>query len=155
MPELSAGVLRGLFAKVVAEAENQSKQALTATALEVEREAKLNVGKGGAHKYGTPTPASPGGPPALISGTLRRSVTHTPVKPFGLGWETRVGVAQGVYPPYGKTRTQSSRYGYFLETGLRNGTTYPWLMPAFKTVLPRVVGIQVSYFRSAKWPKAR
>lgn len=39
----------------------------------VERQAKQNA-TGGRHKAGTPTPATPGSGPAIITGTLRRSI---------------------------------------------------------------------------------
>lgn len=153
MAELRPGMFTSLFAKVGEEAIRRHKQSLTAVALAIEREAKINAGKGGSHKYGTKTPASPGGPPAIISGTLRRSVTHTPVAPApGLGFEVKVGLAKGVYPPYGKTRTASSLYGLYLETGLRNGTTYPWFVPAYRAVLPKVRGITIVEFHKGIWP---
>ncbi len=150
--ELGPGVIRDLLAKTALVAEQNTRRALTATGLAIERQAKINIGKGGTHKYGTPTPASPGGPPALISGNLRRSITHTPVIRALGGWEMRVGVAAGFYPPYGKTRTASSRYGWYLETGLRNGARYPFLTPAFHTIMPRVHGITAEFFRGP-WPK--
>jgi hypothetical protein len=140
------------MAKTAAVAQENTRHALTTTALAIEREAKLNVGKGGTHKYGTRTPASAGGPPALISGTLRRAITHSPVVPMVGGFETRVGVASGVYPPYGKTRTPGSRYGWYLETGVRNGARYPFLTPAFRLVAPQVRGIALEYFKGP-WPK--
>lgn len=149
--ELRPGVIRGLLAKVTAEAENMTRLGLTEAALALERQAKENVLKGGTHKYGTPTPARPGGFPALISGTLRRSITHSPVRKIAFGWETRVGTAGGVYPPYGKTRTEAAKYGRYLETGLRNGATYPWLLPAFHTIVPQMRGINAKVFRGP-WP---
>ena len=152
MPELRPGIIRALLGQVSAVAEENTRRALTATALAIERETKLNLGKS-SHRRNTPTPAHPGGPPSLISGTLRRSVTHTQVvRTFG-GWECKVGLASGVFPPYGKgKRTASSRYGFLLETsGLRNGAGYPFLMPAFKLVAPRVRGISMEFFKGP-WP---
>lgn len=130
--ELRPGVFAKLFAGLDAEAKARAKIGLTQLALTVEKQAKINA-RVGAHKYGTPTPARPGTGPAVISGTLRRSITHTPVKWSGSGWETRVGMGTGFYPPYGRSsRTASSRYALCLETGLRNGTKYPFLRPAFR-----------------------
>ena len=140
------------MAVVVTHAEDNTRRGLTEAALALEREAKLNLGKGGTHRYGTPTPAHPGGPPALISGTLRRSVTHSPIVRGAFGWETRVGLASGFFPPYGKKHTQSSRYGYYLETGLRNGAKYPWLLPAFHAIVPQMVRVNARLF-SQGWPK--
>lgn len=129
--ELRPGVFARLFAELDAETKLRAKAALTRLALTVEKQAKINASSG-AHAYGTPTPAHRGSGPAVISGTLRRSVTHTPVTWTGKGWETRVGMGAGFYPPYGQHRTTSSRYALYLETGLRNGATYPFLRPALK-----------------------
>lgn len=102
------------LAELAQVAETRTKQALTIR----------------SHPYRTVTPASPGGPPALVSGTLRRSVTHTRVSVEVTGWFTKVGTGAGFYPPYGgRRRTSSSKYGFYLETGLRNGATYPFLVP--------------------------
>jgi hypothetical protein len=151
--ELRPGEFTKLFAEVGVIAEVNTREALTAAALAIEREAKLSLSRSGTHKRGTPTPASPGGPPALISGTLRRSVTHTPVRRAGIGiWETKVGLAAGFFPPYGKNRTPSSKYGEALEKGLRNGATFPWLLPAYKVVIPQIRGITVTFFKGP-WPK--
>lgn len=130
--ELKPGVWASIFASVDAQARGKGGQLLTALALAIERQAKANAGNG-SHKYGTKTPASPGAGPAVISGTLRRSITHEPVKLLGPGhWQTRVGTGAGFYPSYGKGRTPSSLYGYYLEHSmLRNGTGYPFLIPAF------------------------
>lgn len=150
--ELKPGMFARLFAEVAAEGQMRARQALTMAALAVERAAKEEVLRGGTHKYGTKTPATSGGPPALISGTLRRSITHTPLVPDGIGWMTKVGPAAGFYPPYGKkSRTASSQYGLYLETGLKNGAKYPWLMPAYRRVLPTIAGIHAHLFRGG-WP---
>lgn len=132
-------------------AQANTHKALDTTALAMVREAKLNAGKGGTHKYGTPTPASPGGPPALISGALRRAITKTPITAFPGGFECRVGVAAGVFPTYGKTRTPADQYGSYLEKGLRNGAKYPFLTPAFHLVAPRTRGIAYEQFHGF-WP---
>jgi len=67
----------------------------------------------------------------VISGTLRRSITHTPVVRVGDDYECRIGMGVGFHPPYGRNQTPSSKYAYYLETGLRNGTKYPFLLPAY------------------------
>lgn len=132
MPELAVGVFTVLFGKLAAAAQVKTGAALEPVALAVETEAKRNASNG-QHRYGTRTPARPGSGPAKISGTLVGSITHTTPVPDGFGWKTRVGVAGGQYPPYNH-RTHSGRYGYYLETGLRNGATYPFLRPAFQKV---------------------
>ncbi|MFE9844670.1 hypothetical protein [Streptomyces goshikiensis] len=148
--ELRPGVFTRLFTEITADGQLKSKAFLTQLANSIERQAKVNASTG-AHRRGTPTPASPGTGPAVISGTLRRSITHTPVAPSGTGWETKVGTAAGMTPPYG--RTPSSRYGLALETGLRNGSAYPFLHPAYRfgitTVAPQ---LYVTIYR-AGWPR--
>ncbi|MEU0940098.1 hypothetical protein [Embleya sp. NPDC005971] len=126
------GVFAGMFGKIIAQEKAASFLALSKLAAAVEKQAKINASNG-AHKRGTPTTARPGEGPAVISGTLRRSITHTTPVPSGLGWECRVGTAVGAYPPYGR-RSDSSTYGLALETGLRNGAKYPFLGPAAKFV---------------------
>lgn len=127
--ELEPGVMTAVFAKLVAEGDNRSRLALEPLAAAVEKQAKLNASSG-AHKYGTPTPAFKGSGPSVISGTLRRSITHTPIKLGAEGWETKVGLGVGFYAPYGsaKSKTPSSKYGFYLETVW----DYPFLIPAFK-----------------------
>ncbi|MFG2412268.1 hypothetical protein [Streptomyces goshikiensis] len=116
----------------------------------IERQAKVNASNG-AHKRGTPTPASPGTGPAVISGTLRRSITHSPVTLTGAGWETKVGTGAGISPPYG--RTPASRYGLALETGLRNGSTFPFLKPAYQFGITIVAPqLYASIYRTG-WPR--
>lgn len=150
--EIRPGTFTRLFTEVGVIAETGTREALGAAAAAVERAAKENLARAGTHQRGTKSPATPGGPPALVSGTLRRSVTHTPVTRVNVGiWETRVGTGAGFYPPYGKNRSTSSRYGAALETGLRNGARYPWLEPAFRQVMPQLRGISMDFF--GHWPR--
>ncbi|MFI2078461.1 hypothetical protein [Streptomyces triculaminicus] len=147
--ELRPGVFTRLCNEIVRDAHAKSRLLLTQLALAIERQAKINASTG-AHKRGTPTPARPGTGPAVISGTLRRSITHSPVLPTGVGWETRVGTSAGFTPPYG--RTPSSQYGLYLETGLRNGATYPFLTPAYRFAMTTVAPqLYQRIFRSG-WP---
>lgn len=131
--ELKPGAFAAVFESLARQAEPKGPRALTALANVIERQAKINASTG-AHRYGTPTPASPGTGPAVISGNLRRSLTHTPLKLVGPSiWETRVGTGVGFYPSYGgRSRTPANKYGYYLEKGLKNGSTYPFLEPAFR-----------------------
>ncbi|MGW2936081.1 hypothetical protein ACWDA7_30485 [Streptomyces sp. NPDC001156] len=148
--ELRPGVFTRIFAEVEREGQAKARKVITALALAIERQAKINASSG-AHKRGTPTPARPGSGPAVISGTLRRSITHSPVIFTGGGWETKVGTGVGFTPPYG--RTPANKYGFYLETGLRNGATYPFLRPAFNFGV-RVVAPQLyqAAFRVG-WPR--
>lgn len=125
MGELKPGEFIRIFAEIDAEAQAKTRTVLRQLALVTERQAKINASSG-AHKRGTPTPARPGSGPAVVSGTLRRSITHTAVTRGAAGWEVRVGTGVGFTPPYG--RTPASQYGLILEkTGLRNGAVYPFL----------------------------
>lgn len=130
--EAKPGAWTAVFKAIEAQAQGKGREVLTAMAVAIEKQAKINASAGG-HAYGTPTPARPGSGPAVISGTLRRSITHEPVRTLAAGhYTTRVGTGAGFYPGYGSGRTPSSRYGYYLEHGLRGGRTYPFLLPAFR-----------------------
>ena len=76
----------------------------------------VNLAK--VYASGAPTPLATnphGRGPRVRTGRLRASITHEIVAtPTGL---------------IGRFGT-NVRYGYYLETGLRNGTTYPFLRPA-------------------------
>lgn len=139
-----------LFGEIERDGQMKARRFVTQLALAVERQAKVNASNG-AHKRNTPTPASPGSGPAVISGTLRRSLTHSPVMFTGGGWETKVGTAVGFTPKYG--RTPANKYGLYLETGLKNGTTYPFLKPAYDFGV-RIVAPQLyqATFRPG-WPR--
>jgi hypothetical protein len=129
--ELKPGAFLKLFAELDAEATRRSVKTLTELALTVEKQAKINASNG-AHKYGTPTPARPGEGPAVISGNLRRAITHTSVRTTATGFEVMVGTAVGFPSTYG-SKTPAGKYGYYLEVkGLVNGAKYPFLQPAFK-----------------------
>lgn len=132
--ELRPGVMTAVFSRLAVEGNLRTRLALEPLALLIEKQAKINASSG-SHPYGTPTPATPGTGPAIISGTLRRAITHSPIKAIAEGgWETRVGTGIGAFPPYGGPgRQPANKYGYILEvTGLRNGDKYPFLIPAFK-----------------------
>jgi len=128
--ELTVVTFPRLFAELGALSQAKGSRALKSIALIAEAQAKRNASTG-AHKYGTPTPARPGTGPARISGNLVRSITHSDVTLTGFGMmEVKVGTGVGFVPTYGKSRTPANKYGYYLETGLRNGSTYPFLKPA-------------------------
>lgn len=157
--ELRPGLFTQIMARVVAEAHARNRPALAAVALAVEKQAKINASNG-AHVYGTPTPARYGEGPARISGTLVRSITHSPITAHALGLQTRVGVASGFYPKYppgphtrGHTsRTPSSVYGKYLEvTGVRSGHKFPFLRPAFR-IAPFAVPTAFRVAYAVPWP---
>ncbi len=129
MPELTPGVLRQLLLRINSQGRAATRTGLIGLADAVAKQAKINASNG-SHLYGTPTPASPGQGPAVISGTLRDSIARTAVILNAVGWEAKVGLVPGRTPTYRRRGTTSSRYGLYLETGLRNGATYPFLEPA-------------------------
>lgn len=128
MPELLSGVITAIMAKSAAQAQAKTGEGIALVADAIAHQAQVNASTG-SHPYRTKTPAHPGTGPATISGALVSSVTFTPPLPIGSGWECRIGPRSGVYPSY-SSRTPASKYGFYLETGLRNGTRYPWLEPA-------------------------
>lgn len=163
MPEeLKPGVFTVAFARLSADGVRATGKALTALALVTEKQAKINVSTG-SHRYGTPTPARPGAGPAIISGNLRRSITHDRVALGADGvWATKVGPAIGFFPPYplhgrnggAPRRTSADRYGFFLETGLRNGAKYPWLKPAAEFAGRTAAPVVIAAFAAGTWGRA-
>lgn len=151
MPELTPGVLSAILARIAVQAESLVPAALEPIALAVEREAKLNASHG-EHPPRTPTPAARGSGPARVSGTLVRSITHSPAIHDATGWETRVGTAAGLYTPYNR-RTPSSLYGYYLEVpgAGKAHARYPFLLPAFDMVVKTGVATEFSRVLAAAW----
>jgi hypothetical protein len=137
--ELRPGLPGAIFARLGEEGQARGRLALEPLALAIERQAKVNL-SGASHKYGTPTTAVPGTGPAIISGNLRRSITHTRVVSTSLGWTVRIGTGVGFYPTYRtargrvlKGKTPANVYGEILEVhGSRAGRRFPFLGPAFK-----------------------
>ena len=158
VPVWEPGYLTARFAAIEGSASLRARSGLAELARAIESGAKAELSKT-THPYGKPTAASPGSPPSLVSGTLRRSVTHSAVAMVGPGeWETKVGTGAGFYPPVHHTfrarraaahaNTPSSQYGKYLETGLRNGATYPWLKPVFDAALFSLPTIMRTEFRT-------
>lgn len=82
-----------------------------------------------SHQAGTPTPSPPGSPPALITGTLRRSIKVTSPQAHGvLGWSVSVG--------------PTAIYGRIQELGGNAGRNHatrlpprPYLAPSLQAVI--------------------
>jgi phage gpG-like protein len=113
--------LEGLAASL-----NQATRTATAQASHLlEREIKQTLSTS-SHPRGTPAPSSPGEPPSLVTGTLRRSITVKGPHPLGLGrWEAEIG--------------PTAVYGRIQELGGvtgRGGATElpprPYVQPAFE-----------------------
>lgn len=152
MLELRPGAFLRVFAEIDAAAQAKCRTVLGQIALAAERQAKINASSG-AHKRGTKTPARPGSGPAVVSGTLRRSITHTAVTKSATGWECKVGTGVGFTPPYGKV--PSTRYGPILEKeGLRNGARYPFVEPACRFAMTIVAPTLYRTAFGGGWPRA-
>ncbi|BFP50031.1 hypothetical protein KCMC57_63990 (plasmid) [Kitasatospora sp. CMC57] len=151
MPELTPAALRMILAKIERGARSGTRTGLVGVAKLIADQAKTNASSG-SHAYGTPTPARPGSGPAQISGTLKSSITSTTPGPTGVGWEIRVGLAPGKSPPYRKGRgATSSKYGSYLENGLKNGTKFPFLKPATNLVHIQADVAFRKAFQTVKW----
>lgn len=115
-------------------------RAATAKALHlIERRAKQKLGLK-SHRRGTPTPAGPGEPPALVTGNLRRSIAVTGPEPLTPNsWRGRVG--------------PTAVYGRVQELGGVTGRgvlpARPYLEPAYDELKPEIAAL----FRAA-WTKA-
>lgn len=129
--ELAPGALAAALARVAAEVQAGAAVALNEVGRLVHERAVSSV-SARSHPYRTPTSATPGGPPAMISGTLARSLTHTSPQHSAQGWVVKVGTMPDMVPPY-SARTPSSLYGHYLEVegAGRSRVRYPFLKAAF------------------------
>jgi hypothetical protein len=76
----------------------------------------------GGHKMGTPTPSKPNSPPTNVTGNLRRSISSSTKRGFGLSYIATVGPAM--------------IYSRALELGMgNNNTKYPFVLPTAKIML--------------------
>ncbi|MEV6833474.1 hypothetical protein AB0N17_02915 [Streptomyces sp. NPDC051133] len=107
----------------LATALNTATRKATATASHMlEREIKQQLATS-SHQRGTPTPSSPGEPPSLVSGTLRRSITVDGPHPLGLGrFESQIG--------------PTAVYGRIQELGGVTGRSDATVLPARPYVQP-------------------
>lgn len=151
MPELTPGTWTRGLARLAEQGPVRAREALESLAETLAGHARGNVSSNGQHAYGTPTPASPGSGPAMISETLKDSIDHSEPIPDALGWSLKVGPRPNQYPEY-NSRTPADRYGYYLETGLRNGDTYPWLKPAADAVAAAGTVALMSGVVNRPWP---
>lgn len=104
-----------------------SRSALVEIASELEKAAKQNAS------------GRPG--PNVVTGTLRRSIKHDPVTPWGLGgWQTKVG--------------PTAVYGRRIELGFSGADSlgrvykqppYPYFTPAFHAVVRRIPAIMAKH----------
>jgi hypothetical protein len=148
----SASALTRILARIESRGVGAARTGLIGVGDAIVKQARTNASNG-SHAYGTPTPARPGEGPARISGTLRNSITRTAVVKSAEGWETKVGIRPGQVPNYrrGRHRTPSSQYGKYLETGLRNGSTYPFLKPATQMAAIQAAVVYRQVFSDVNW----
>lgn len=148
---LAPGVFTAMFEKMAVQVHARTAAGLTLTAAAVARQAQTNASVG-THAYRTPTPASPGHGPSIISKTLVNSVAFSTPRRISVGWSARVGPRDGMFPAYNgkRQKTPSSKYGGFLEKRLRNGTSYPWLLPA-KNIVPVAAVVAFRQTFAAPW----
>jgi hypothetical protein len=158
--ELAPGVFDQIMQMTIAAGNLKSRRAIALMADACMEQAKQNVSTG-SHSVNTPTPASEGSGPAIISGTLKASIIRTPVIPAGSGWSAMVGPEPGHYTPYCRPKhhwkphpkppADSAKYGYYLETG-DWGKTYPWLAPALHMVATVSGPVIMRQVFAAGWP---
>ncbi|MFJ5151356.1 hypothetical protein ACIQCF_07170 [Streptomyces sp. NPDC088353] len=129
----------------LAKSLNAATRTATAQASHLlEREIKQQLSTS-SHQKGTPTPSSPGDPPSLITGTLRRSISVKGPHPLGMGrWEAQIG--------------PTAVYGRIQELGGvtgRGGATElparPYVKPAFEKLA--ATGALTALYHSA-WRRA-
>jgi hypothetical protein len=137
---------RGDLGRAVGRVRSGGMERNTAALVEltqlVERRTKDNLNLR-SHSRRTPTNATPGGPPSKVTGDLMRGITHTPPQPSRGGITTRVGPASNIPHSHpspargGRTHARGSSVGVIgraLETGMRNGKRFPFLVPALRSV---------------------
>jgi phage gpG-like protein len=91
-----------------------------------------------SHARGTPTPSAPGQPPALITGTLSRSVTADPVKPLS---ETQFMVQVGATTVYARIQELGGQCGRGHATTL---PPRPYLAPTVQRISPALGQVAVA-----------
>lgn len=106
-------------------------------------EGKLKAAYTDSHRRGTPTPAAPGRPPAVVTGTLRRSVTSDRPQTIGPG-----SYSGQTYP--------STVYARIQELGGVTGRGHrtvlpprPSVGPTLESIKPQLVAINNEEFSRA------
>lgn len=165
MPEWRPGILEGLLAEIGTTGQESLRAGLYKIAAAIETKAKAELSKT-SHPYGTPSPAPAGGPPSLVTGTGRRSITHEYVRE-GIETIMKVGTAANVYRPAQLARVgnrsraaagsrgtetgkPSSKYLWYQEK--LSEFDHPFLVPSFiQVVSTDGVAIWMAAFRL--WPR--
>lgn len=118
--------------RMVTEAEAAAKSTVTKSAALVEKAAKQNFE--GTHKRGEPHQG--GDKPNVVTGTLRRSIRHEPVRKLGVG-------------TFGTTVGPATIYGRRVELGFAGSQGYPYFGPAVEANRERMLEIAQENWRNA------
>lgn len=124
------------------EATEAAKYALQMVAVALERDAKIMSVSGGiTHPRGTPSTASPGGPPSRITGWLQKNIRATPVVQGFNGYEATV--------------ESTAVYARALELGnprWSSGVNYPYMEPTANAFRPKANDIFLRAFNE-RWAR--
>lgn len=131
--ELRPGELRSILRSVDKAGVDFAQRSTEELGQQTERQAKLNANTG-AHRKGERTSARKGAGPNVVTGNLRRNITHTHAAKEARGWFVKVGVAT------------AARYARFVEVNL----DYPFLLPAAKQIAARARSIVKPLWRSPR-----
>lgn len=134
-PEFAASIERMVLRLDVA-----AKAIATESALTIERAAKANFE--GSHAKGEPHVG--GDLPNVVTGTLRRSIRHDPVRRYS-------------YATWGTTVAPTTVYGRRVELGYSGGSgpghhttrAFPYFQPAVDAAQPRIQSIAMLRWRQA------
>lgn len=127
--ELRPGDLGRIIRSLGVAGDEFAQRAVEALAQQTERVAKENANTG-SHRKGEPTTARKGAGPNVVTGNLRRNITHTRASRDSRGWSARAGVGP------------AARYGRIVEPN------YPFLLPAADEVGARAASIATPLWRS-------
>lgn len=126
IPEFAAALTR-----TVERASAEARAAVAEAAGELEKAAKQNAS------------GRPG--PNVVTGTLRRSITHDPITPWGVGgWQTKVGPTV----IYGR-RIELGFHGVDSIGRNYNQGPFPYFAPAFESVRTRIPAIYAKHWAAA------
>ncbi len=128
---LEPGVFTKLFAELAVQAEAKATAAITAAAVLVQERAIQSV-SARTHTRRSKTPARPGGPPAMVSGTLAKSITHSTAVSESGGIQIKVGMSSALTAPYSKTRASLVAKYLEIDGAGKSRVKYPFLGPAFE-----------------------
>jgi len=121
-------ILEAKLREILDRVETVTPQAVQRAGFEVQREAQRLLALS-SHPPGTPTPSSPGQPPSMISGALRRSIEVGQPEMRDGGWF----IAVGPTIVYGRIQELGGQAG--------NGATLPprpYMAPAWAVVVPKI-----------------